>query len=341
MKIYNNRQAAILDFIKKNPGSSSSSILNYLIKTMDDKPSRPTVLRDIDLLLNDKKIKKSGIRRGTVYFAAIDVEEYFAIDPDKRNLKTEYFNFDVWDEMSELFDNTELKALDLQNEQYRANKEKLSNVLMKKEVERLTIEFAWKSSKIEGNTYLLDTERLIKDKIEAEGKDKDEAIMILNHKTALDFIFSDPSLFTEMSVNKIEHIHRLLTGGLEIKNGIRQRKVGITGTNYSPLDNEFQIKEALQKLVDVINSLTHPLEKALASVLLTSYIQPFEDGNKRTARTIGNALLLAYNYCPLSYRSADELEYKKGMILFYEQNDFTYFKTIFIDQFEQAIRKYF
>ena len=396
MKIYNNRQTAILDFIKKNPGSSSSSILNYLIKTMDDKPSRPTVLRDIDLLLNDKKIKKSGIRRGTVYFAAIDVEEYFAIDPDKRNLKTEYFNFDVWDEMSELFDNTELKALDLQNEQYRANKEKLSNVLMKKEVERLTIEFAWKSSKIEGNTYtLLDTERLIKDKIEAEGKDKDEAIMILNHKTALDFIFSDPSLFTEMSVSKIEHIHRLLTGGLEIKgiiprgkaphplpqtcgsmqlsatsrgvlnlsfphsldharasavaislrssikNGIRQRKVGITGTNYSPLDNEFQIKEALQKLVDVINSLKHPLEKALASVLLTSYIQPFEDGNKRTARTIGNALLLAYNYCPLSYRSADEIEYKKGMILFYEQNDFTYFKTIFIDQFEQAIKKYF
>ncbi len=50
--------------------------------------------------------------------------------------------------------------------------------------------------------------------------------------------------------------------------------------------------------------------------LLISYIQPFEDGNKRTARTVGNALLLAADYCPLSYRSADEIEYKKGMIYF-------------------------
>ena len=85
----------------------------------------------------------------------------------------------------------------------------------------------------------------------------------------------------------------------------------------------------------------HPLEKALAAVLLISYIQPFEDGNKRTARTVGNALLLAADYCPLSYRSADEIEYKKGMILFYEQNDWSYFKTIFTDQFRQGIEKYF
>ena len=75
--------------------------------------------------------------------------------------------------------------------------------------------------------------------------------------------------------------------------------------------------------------------------LLISYIQPFEDGNKRTARTVGNALLLAADYCPLSYRSADEIEYKKGMILFYEQNDWSYFKTIFTDQFRQGIEKYF
>jgi len=39
---------------------------------------------------------------------------------------------------------------------------------------------------------------------------------------------------------------------------------------------------------------------------MISYIQPFEDGNKRTARLLGNAILLANNYCPLSYRSIDE-----------------------------------
>ncbi|MDR0942484.1 MAG: Fic family protein [Holosporales bacterium] len=27
------------------------------------------------------------------------------------------------------------------------------------------------------------------------------------------------------------------------------------------------------------------------------YIQPFEDGNKRTSRVLANAILLAYGYC--------------------------------------------
>ena len=38
------------------------------------------------------------------------------------------------------------------------------------EMERLTIELSWKSSKIEGNTYtLLDTERLIREHKKAPG----------------------------------------------------------------------------------------------------------------------------------------------------------------------------
>jgi Fic family protein len=117
--------------------------------------------------------------------------------------------------------------------------------------------------------------------------------------------------------------------------------VGITGTSYRPLDNMFQIKEALENLVGRINETENPLEKALTAVLMISYIQPFEDGNKRTARILGNALLVAHEYCPLSYRSIDELEYKKGMILFYEQNNAFYFKQLFIEQFRQAIEKYF
>jgi Fic family protein len=42
-------------------------------------------------------------------------------------------------------------------------------------MERLTIELSWKSSQIEGKTYtLIDTEMLIKERIEAEGKKKEE-----------------------------------------------------------------------------------------------------------------------------------------------------------------------
>ena len=85
----------------------------------------------------------------------------------------------------------------------------------------------------------------------------------------------------------------------------------------------------------------NPIEKALIAVLMIAYIQPFEDGNKRTSRILGNALLLASDYCPLSYRSVDEVEYKKAIIMFYEQNNATYFKKLFLEQYRQAVKKYF
>ena len=165
--------------------------------------------------------------------------------------------------------------------------------------------------------------------------------MVLNHKKALDFILKAPEYYQNLTVSKIEEIHKLLVDDLNVSTGIRNGLVGIVGTNYKPLDNSYQIKEALQRLIQTINQTENPLEKALIAVLMIAYIQPFEDGNKRTSRILGNALLLANNYCPLSYRSVDEIEYKKGIILFYEQNNASYFKKLFIEQFEQAVQKYF
>ncbi len=94
--------------------------------------------------------------------------------------------------------------------------------------------------------------------------------------------------------------------------------VGVVGTRYRPIDNEFQIKEALEKTVKIINTVGNPLLKSLIAILLISYIQPFEDGNKRTSRMLGNALLLAYSFCSTFLLvSIEEVDYKKAMILFY------------------------
>ena len=57
------------------------------------------------------------------------------------------------------------------------------------------------------------------------------------------------------------------------------------------------------------------------------------DGNKRTARITSNALLIAYGYCPLSFRTVDSIDYKKAMLIFYEQNNLHAFKQIFISQY--------
>lgn len=224
----------------------------------------------------------------------------------------------------------------------KKNIEQLSKTEYKKELDRLSIDLSWKSSQIEGNTYsLFETERLLKEKETASGKTKEEATMLLNHKDALDFIIENPDYLHPLSVSKIEDIHSILIKELAVERNLRKRRIGISGTNYRPLENEFQILEALRSSCDLINSKESIFEKALLALVLISYIQPFMDGNKRTARIVSNAILMNDNYCPLSFRTVDSIDYKKAMLLFYEQNNISRFKEIFIIQFEFAVRTYF
>jgi len=348
-KMYNKRQELILDFIKDNPNTNRDQISLFLEK-MNITTSKITIVRDLNALIQGGLIEKSGNAKSTVYSPSlktdllndVDVDQYFNTEEDFRKLKTDGFNFEIFSALKNLLTQKEKLELDELNSTFRKKKLALTPKLLQKEFERLTIELAWKSSKIEGNTYtLLDTERLLKDHVSAKGKSSDETNMIINHKKALDYVLNDPNHFNQLTISKIEYIHRMLVENLGVSTGIRKGTVGIVGTEYRPLDNVFQIKEALKKLIDVINKTKHPIEKALIAVMMIAYIQPFEDGNKRTSRIVGNALLLAHDYCPLSYRSVDEIEYKKAIILFYEQNNASYFKKLFIDQFKQAVEKYF
>ena len=94
-------------------------------------------------------------------------------------------------------------------------------------------------------------------------------------------------------------------------------------------------------MCNLVNSRDNIFEKALISLFYISYIQPFNDENKRTARIVSNAQLIGAGYCPISFRTVDSIEYKKAMLLFYEQNNITAFKKIFIEQFEFAVNNYF
>jgi Fic family protein len=94
-------------------------------------------------------------------------------------------------------------------------------------------------------------------------------------------------------------------------------------------------------MCDLVNNKENIFEKALLALVLISYIQPFTDGNKRTARIVSNSILLNYGYCPLSFRTVDSIDYKKAMLLFYEQNNISCFKDIFIEQFSFAVNTYF
>ena len=274
----------------------------------------------------------------------LDLETYFSQDIDDRQVQTT-FNFDLIREQLphvELFTPEEQNRLNALQAEFRKHVEAMTDNEYRKEMERLGIDLSWKSSQIEGNTYsLLETERLLRESRTADGKTKEEAMMLLNHKDALRFVLDNPDYLQQLSIGHIEDIHQLLTKDLAVDRGIRRRRVGVTGTNYRPLDNEFQIREALRDTCELINGKTNVFEKALLALVLMSYIQAFADGNKRTARITSNALLIANGYCPLSFRTVDSIDYKKAMLVFYEQNNLYAFKQIFIQQFEFAVKEYF
>ena len=56
---------------------------------------------------------------------------------------------------------------------------------------------------------------------------------------------------------------------------------------------------------------------------------------------LANAILLAHDFFPLSYRSVDEDTYKKALILFYEQGSLYNIKEIFLGQYRFALDTYF
>ena len=274
----------------------------------------------------------------------LDLATYFDKDIDEREVQ-ESFNFDLIRDVLpkvEIFTKEELEVLNAAQMGFEKNTEGMTELEYRKEMERLGVDLSWKSSQIEGNTYsLLETERLLKDKQTASGKTKEEAVMLLNHKDALDFVLDIPDYLKELSVHRIEDIHSILTKELEVDRNIRHRRVGITGTNYRPLDNEFQIREALEDTCTLVNGKDNVFEKALLTLVLLSYIQAFVDGNKRTARITSNAVLIANGYCPISFRTVDSIDYKKAMLMFYEQNNIAAFKKIFIEQFLFAVKTYF
>lgn len=338
----------ILVYIKDNPKCSSNEIL----KGISQKMSIATLKRVLQDLVSSDLVNTIGELKSRRYVISnsydiirpIDVEQYFKKEIDKRIIQ-ETFNHELITNTLQkisIFTSSELDHLNKLQDKFKINSSKLSASEYKNEVERLAIDLSWKSSQIEGNTYsLLETERLLKDKETAAGKTKDEANMLLNHKAAFDFIINYPDYINPITVSKIEDIHSLLIKDLDITRNIRIRRVGISGTNYKPLDNEFQIKEAIELMCNLINSKENVFEKALLALLLISYIQPFSDGNKRSARIISNAILINNHYCPISFRTIDSIEYKKTMLIFYEQTNINAFKNVFIGQFEFAVNTYF
>lgn len=345
--ILTKRHSELLRQFEWNKRISSGLLSN----AMRESVSSATLRRDLSVLVKQGYLIRSGGNRDSEYALTdygllhrdFDLGAYHTVPETHRRAILE-FNQDIFKIIKNepLFSTSELSVLDDATSRFKKNAFNASDVIYKKELERFVIDFSWKSSQIEGNTYtLLETERLIKEGLKKSDKSDFETSMILNHKKAYEFLLMQTKDSTfELTRAMLEHIHSLVVDQLNVTTGLRRAAVGISGSLYRPLSLIFQIREQLDNLIDCINSKSFVYEKALVAILGESYLQPFEDGNKRTARVLANGILLQAGYAPLSYRSVDEQDYKEACLIFYEQNSFEPFKKIFIEQYIFAADNY-
>lgn len=177
---------------------------------------------------------------------------------------------------------------------------------------------------------------------EAQGKTIEETIMILNHKNAVNYIFENIDSI-DISPKTVYDIHSLLSMDLIHRSyvgTIRKGIVGIAGSSYHPLDNQFQLTEEFKHTLRVANEISNPFEQSLFLLTHLSYLQPFWDVNKRTSRIIANIPLLKNTLFPLSFMAIHKKRYIQGLLVFYELNRIDLLKQEYMESYLKSIDRY-
>ena len=209
---------------------------------------------------------------------------------------------------------------------------------------RLLIDLSWNSSRLEGNTYsLLDTARLLEVGEEAEGKDRREAQMILNHRDAIEFLVDAAE---EIGFNRytILNLHAALADNLlpnpEATGRLRRIGVGIGGSVFHPLENPLLIEECFDRILAAASAIDDPFEQAFFAMVHLPYLQPFEDVNKRVSRLAANIPLIRHNLSPLSFDDVPMDLYTEAILGVYELNRTELLRDVFCWAYERSAARY-
>ena len=209
---------------------------------------------------------------------------------------------------------------------------------------RLIIDLSWASSRLEGNTYsLLDTRNLIERGREASGKDRREAQMILNHKSAIEMLVENVE---QVDIDRFTlcNLHATLADNLLANSAeagrTRHRIVGIGGSVYYPLAVPQEIDHHFDLLCEKGAAITDPFEQALFVMVHVPYLQPFIDVNKRVSRLAANISLIKNNLRPLSFVDVPGDAYTAAVLGVYERRDIALLRDVFVWAYERSCQRY-
>jgi len=332
----------ILDFVAQNPGSGRDAIRKGAATGV----SETTVWRALKRLVDEGRLEVSGKGRATGYQIAGSavVRAHLSVPYNRRPpiaYKPEFLDAYVPDKTWYL----PLADRDRMLEAGRPQGGEMpAGTYARRILEQLLVDLSWASSRMEGNTYdILQTERLIRFGEEAEGKDRKEALMILNHKEAIQYVVEN---LEEISLRRpdIFAIHALLSDGLladpAMSGRLRAMPVGISHSSYRPLDDAVTIEEEFDILLQKAAQITDPFEQSFFLLVHIPYLQGFADINKRTSRVASNIPLLKSDLAPMSFMAMDDRDYIDGLIGIYELNNVSLFREVYIDAYLASAEKY-
>ena len=209
---------------------------------------------------------------------------------------------------------------------------------------RLLIDLSWNSSRLEGNTYsLLDTKRLLEIGAEAEGKDRRDAQMILNHKEAIEFLV-DAAGDIGFNRHTILNLHAALADNLlpdpQAAGRLRQGAVGIQGSVFYPLEGPQRIEAYFDLVLSSASVIEDPYEQAFFALVQLPYLQPFDDVNKRVSRLAANIPLIKANLAPLSFEDVSRDLYTEAVLGVYELRRIELLRDVFVWAYERSAARY-
>ncbi len=222
--------------------------------------------------------------------------------------------------------------------------QQIAGTYARKILNHLLIDLSWNSSRLEGNTYsLLETERLLEFGEQSENKSATDTQMILNHKSAIEFLVESSEGITYNRAT-ILNLHALLSDNLLSNPAacgrLRNIPVAIAKTTYVPLNMPPLIEECFQQILNITCEIQDPFEQAFFIMVHLPYLQPFEDVNKRVSRLAANISLIQNDFSPLSFVDVPEKAYIDGILGVYELNRFELLRDIFVWAYERSAAQY-
>ena len=214
-------------------------------------------------------------------------------------------------------------------------------------IQQLVVDLSHGSSKLENvDTEYLQTERLV---LLGEGasteRDRESITIILNHKDAIELlvggVLDEEGLVpSNLNLPTVYDVHSQLMKGLLIDSDaigrVRHMRVDISGSSYEPENDPSVLQDMLEEMLTKSREIEDPFEQSFFVLIHLSYLQPFVDGNKRTARVMANIPLLRAGLCPLSFLATPKSAYVNGILGVYEMNRTELIRDVYVSSYMKS-----